>query len=147
MNKVRQILRDIKLSETLDKELNPLSKKVKEFIDDKLEGLIQFENDNYPDSIFYKKDEVILFEQNLKSERLWCHVEHYWSFFKEEIGLKYSEIQELTRGMVGTHLNYKELTPLKELSKMKIVGTHLNCKEFTPGLKFVIPDPIDDVKL
>ena len=107
----KQIIRDIKLSETLNKELNPLSKKVKEFIDDKLEGLVQFESNNYPGFIFYKKDEVVLFRQDLKSEYLWCSVEHYWSFFNKEIGLNYVETQELTKALIGTHLNCKEFTP------------------------------------
>ena len=109
---INQILRDIKISEVLNKELNPLTKKVKEFIDNKLEGLIQFKTDNYTNSIFYKKDEIILFEQDLKNKRLWCSYEHYWSFFMNEIGLSYSEIQELTRGMVGIHLNCKQFTPV-----------------------------------
>ena len=111
MNKARQIIRNIKFSEVLDEELNPLTKKVKEFIDDKLEGLIQFESDEYPGFIFYKKDEVILFEQDLKNEWLWCSNQHYWSFFEKEIGLNYDEIQELTRGMLGEHLNCKQFTP------------------------------------
>ena len=110
MNKARQILRDIKISETLDKELNPLSKKVKEFIDDKLGGLIQFESDEYPDHLFYRKDDIILFDRDLKNKRLWCSRHHYWSFFNKEIGLNYDEIQELTKYFIGTHLNCKEFT-------------------------------------
>ena len=136
MENVKQIIRDIKLSEVLGTELNPMSKKVKEFIDDKLDGLVQFEVDNYPDSIFYKKDEIILFEVDLKNEWLRCSYEHYWSFFEKEIGLSYSEIQELTRSMVGEHLNCKEFSPVREGGFIGIgVGTHLNCKyhskEFT----------------
>ena len=111
MNKAKQIIRNIKFSEVLDKELNPLTKKVKEFIDNKPDGLIQFEMDNYPNSLFYKRDDIILFELDLKNERLWCSYEHYWSFFEKEIGLNYDEIQELTRGMVGEHLNCKQFTP------------------------------------
>ena len=116
MADVKQILRDIKLSEVLGTELNPLSKKVKEFIDNKLEGLIQFKTDKYPNSIFYKKDEVVLFRQDLKNERLWCSYKHYWSFLEKEIGLNHNEIQELTRGMVGTYLNCKQFTPHSEWS-------------------------------
>ena len=111
MINVKQILIDIKLSEILGTEMNLKTKKIKDFVDNKLEGLIQFESDKYPDSIFYKKDEVVLFRQDLKSECLWCSWEHYWSFFEREIGLGYFEIQELTRGMVGEHLNCKEFTP------------------------------------
>ena len=132
MNKARQILRDIKISEVLNKELNPLTNKVKEFIDDKLEGLIQFESDNYPDSIFYKKDEVILFELDLKNGCLWCSNQHYWSFFRNETSLNYGEIQELTKALVGTHLNCKQFTPQQHLLQLfSWVGTHLNCKQFT----------------
>ena len=127
-----QIVRDIKLSEVLGTELNPLSKKVSEFIDDKLEGLVQFESVECPGDFFYKKDDIILFKQDIKNERLWCSWQHYWSFFEREIGLSYSEIQELTRGMVGEHLNCKQLTPLKwSLQSYKGVGEHLNCKQLT----------------
>ena len=132
---IKQIIRDIKFSEVLDEELNPLTKKVKEFIDDKLEGLIQFESDEYLDIIFYKKDDLILFEQDLKNEWLWCSQEHYWLFFEKEIRLNYDEIQEITMALVGTHLNCKEFTPyLANPSIIERVGTHLNCKEFTPFL-------------
>ena len=128
----KQILRDIKLSKTLNKELNPLSKKVKEFIDDKLEGLVQFESDNFPNSIFYKKDEVILFELDLKNEWLRCSYEHYWSFFEKEIVLNYFETQELTKAMVGEHLNCKQFTTRDSSYFFSwMVGEHLNCKQFT----------------
>ena len=110
---VSSLLRDIKLSEVLGTEMNPLTNKVKDFVDNKLEGLAQFEKSyGYTNSIFYKKDEIILFRKDLKNKRLWCSYKHYWSFFKEEIGLSYSEIKELTTALVGTHLNCKEFSPL-----------------------------------
>ena len=137
MTDVKQILRDIKLSEVLGMELNPLTKKVKEFIDDKLCGLVKFEMYEYPDSIFYKKDKIILFEQDLKNEWLRCSYEHYWSFFRDETSLNYNEIQELTKYIVGEHLNCKEFTPENAIRKYKgAVGTHLNCKQFTPRWRY-----------
>ena len=130
---VSSLLRDIKLSEVLGTEMNPLTNKVKDFVDNKLEELIQFESEKYPNSIFYKKDDIILFRQDLKNERLWCSYKHYWSFFKEEIGLNYNEIQELTMALVGTHLNYKQFTPVFLVNMERdLVGTHLNYKQFTP---------------
>ena len=111
---VISLIRNIKLSEILDKELNPLSKKIKEFIDDKLDGLIQFESDNYPDSIFYKKNDIILFEVDLKNKWLWCSYEHYWLLLDKEIGINYFETQELTKAMVGTHLNCKDFIPIDD---------------------------------
>ena len=108
---VSSLIRNIKLSEILDEELNHLSKKIKEFIDDKLDGLVHFESNNYPNNIFYKKDDIVLFGQDFKNKILWCCSEHYWSFLKEEIGFNYDEIKELTIGMVGEHLNCKEFTP------------------------------------
>ena len=112
MSKLKQIIRDIKISEALNKELNPLTKKTKEFIDGNFEGLIKFEVEKYPDSIFYKKGDIVLFKQDLKNKRLWCSYEYYWSFLVNEIGLNNNEIQELTKDLVGTHLNCKEFTPL-----------------------------------
>ena len=132
MNKANQILRDIKLSEVLGTEMNTKTKKVKEFIDDKLKGLVQFESYEYPGDFFYKKGNIILFRLSLKSGYLLCSHKHYWLFFKNDIGLSYSEIQELTISLVGTHLSCKEFTPSSAMfQKWKKVGTHLNCKEFT----------------
>ena len=105
------IIRDIKLSNILDEEMNPVTKKAIEFIYNKLYGLIQFESEKYPDSIFYKKDDIILFRQDLKNERLWCSYKHYWLFFEKEIGLNSDEITVLTKALVGTHLNCKEFKP------------------------------------
>ena len=133
--RILQLLRDIKLSEVLGTEINPLSKKVKEFIDYKLDGLIQFESNNYPNNIFYKKDDIILFRQDLKNERLLCSYKHYWSFFKEEIGLNNDEITGLIKALVGTHLNCKQFTPGGPYGfSEELVGTHLNCKQFTPAV-------------
>ena len=112
IHRVPTLLRDIKLSELLGHELNPLSKKVKEFIDSRLEGLIQFESDKYPNSIFYKKGDIVLFEHDLKNKWLWCSHQHYWLFFRREIGLNDFEIKELTEALVGIHLNFKELTSI-----------------------------------
>ena len=60
MTDIKQILRDIKLSETLNVEINPLTKKVKDFIDDKLKGLVKFEMYEYPNYIFYKKKTLLV---------------------------------------------------------------------------------------
>ena len=32
---------------------------------------------------------------------------HYWSFFRNDIGLNHNEIQELTKALIGIHLNCK----------------------------------------
>ena len=109
MSKANQILRDIKLSEVLDVELNPLTKEVKNHIDCKLNGLVQFEVDNRPNSIFYKKDDIILFEHDLKNNILWCSYEHYWIFFMKDICLNFHEIGKLTECLVKTYLNLKKL--------------------------------------
>ena len=118
MSKSKKILRDIKLSEVLGTELNPLSKKVKEFIDDKLEGLVKFESDEYPGDFLYKKDDIILFKQDLKGKWLCCSHHHYWVLFKEEIGLSYGETQELTKALVGAHLNCKKFIPVSVINSI-----------------------------
>ena len=104
---IKQIIRDIKISEVLNKELNPLSKKVKDYIDSKLEGLVQFESEKYPNSIFYKKDSIILFEQDPNMRYIWCSFDHYWKPLGRETGLSYREIKELTKAMVAKRLNCK----------------------------------------
>ena len=115
MTKANQILRDIKLSEILETELNPLSKKVKDYIDCKLNGLVKFEMYEYPNYIFYKKDDIILFEHDLKNNVLWCSWQHYWSFFMKIICISYHEIGKLTECLVKTYLNLKKIEYSKNI--------------------------------
>ena len=126
------LMSDIKLSEVLGMELNPLSKKVKEFIDDKLDGLVQFESDEYPGDFFYKKGNIVLFRQDFKNKKLWCSFENYSSIFREiieEIGLSHIESRELTRVLVGTHLNCKEFKVFSTPQwNFPLVEAHLNFK-------------------
>ena len=65
----------------------------------------------YPNSIFLKKDGVILFEQDLKDGWLICNFELVWSIFEKEYNMNYKEIQSFIKNILETRLNCKGLTP------------------------------------
>lgn len=110
MTEAKQITRGIKLAELLGYELKDDYKKVKNFINDKIEGLIKFENDNYPDIFFYKKDDVVLFKIDLKRMVLYCSYTNYWIFFRDIILLRDKTIRELTMIILETYLGYEKNT-------------------------------------
>ena len=130
---VSSLLRDIKLSELLGHELKGDSKKVKKFIDSKLEGLIQFESIHLPSTIFYKKDNIVLFRQDLITKQLLCSYTNYWLFFINEIGLNSDEITGLTKALVSTHLNCEYFRIRSDIFIIGTAfsGTHLNCKYYS----------------
>ena len=41
-----------------------------------------------------------IFYQDSKNEKFWCNFNSYWSFFESDLGLKYQEIQAITKYLV-----------------------------------------------
>ena len=78
--------------------------------------VIKIDKEKYPNSIFLFKNGEVWFEiykrQDEKNGNIWCSNKHYWLVFEREYGLNYTEIQELTKDMVGKHFKLKELTPI-----------------------------------
>ena len=65
----------------------------KNFHPDKLEIV---KSEKYPDSIFFRKDGIIVMVQNL-NKFFWFHYDEIWSFFKKFFNMNYTEIQALLR--------------------------------------------------
>ena len=138
MNKASQILRDIKLAELLGSELKGDAKKIKDFIDDTLDGLIQFEVEKYPKFICYKKiypgepREKLFF--NIDFSRpgevyLWCNMDLVWNFFYEDMKISDDkEIAKIISHTIGTYLNYPDLKPgMSFASDVFLKEKQINC--------------------
>ena len=54
-------------------------------------------SNKHPDSVFYKKDDIVLFEYGIKTNVFWCHYDKIWKVLESKYGLKFQEISDLIR--------------------------------------------------
>ena len=66
-------------------------------------NLTPYETEKYPDYIFFKKDGKVIFEYNKENGDVDISYDHIWSFLSSFFGLKYEEIQDLTKEWVEEH--------------------------------------------
>ena len=76
-----------------------------ELIDD-LE--IKVDEEKYPYSIFFFKEDKLLFEQDSRSDVFWCNYDKIWSVFEKEYHMKYEEIQSFIKDMMEKHLKMSD---------------------------------------
>ena len=147
--KSTSILRDLKLDIVMGNE-TPIIDKFNEITKD----LKVIKTDVYEkhgqEYILYNKNNEWIFYQDVKNEDFWCNYKLYWSFFKEEFGLKYKEIQEITKYMVEDTLKIKVDTPtfLAKLSSTLVEET-LKIKVTTPSFlqnKSVVEETLKNEK-
>ena len=86
----------------------------KNFSPDQLEIV---ESEDYPDSIFYKKDGKVVMEQGNKNKYFYFDYNDIWSFLESFFGMKYEQIQEVLRYWLEETLKLEGYTPVLILSK------------------------------
>ena len=59
------------------------------------DNLEVFNNEKYPNSIFYRKDEKVIMTQDLKNKCFWFDYSEIWSIFEKFFNMEYREIQRL----------------------------------------------------
>jgi len=112
MNK-EQILEKLSVLENEAKELRKIIEQpekisAEEYLRDILSKCSGKVTENY--ITWYIEDQWI-FQQDFKTGYLWCYYYKVWLVFEQEYNLKYEQIQELQRNVVGKNLNCKEFTP------------------------------------
>jgi hypothetical protein len=65
----------------------------------------------YPNSLFYKLDDDVIFEYNQEDEDFWVDYYTIWSVFEFRFGMEYDETQELIKPMVEEHYKLESVTP------------------------------------
>ena len=101
-----------------------------ELIDD-LE--IRIDEEKYPESIFFFKDEKFYFEQDSKNDKFWCDYNKIWSVFQIEYNMTYYKIQSFIKDMVEKHFKMKVSTPANGADILHIVmEKHFKMKVSTP---------------
>ena len=66
----------------------------KNFSPDQLEIVT---SEKYPDSIFYKKNGIVVMEQDKKNKDFWFDYDEIYSFFKSFFSMEYKEWQRIMK--------------------------------------------------
>ena len=75
--------------------------------------LTPFETDKHPNFIFFMKDGEVIFDYNKKNGKVYISYDRIWSFLESFFGLKYEEIQDLTKEWVEEHYKLSVTTTFR----------------------------------
>ena len=126
-----KLVRKIKIYHLTGNIKDPKIKKIIEFFEEIFSNMIEYYSDKYPKSIFYKYNDELYFELDLKTNNTWCRYEGFWRKFKTEFGLKYKEIRKLIQYMLGIHLKRK-VPPTDETASRFIYKLEILLKRKVP---------------
>jgi len=90
-------------------------------------------SDEYPNSIFYRKNGEVVMEQNKKTKDFWFDYNEIWSIFERFFGMEYKEIQSFLRYWLEETLNLEGFTPNSDSERVILwLEETLNLEGFTP---------------
>jgi restriction endonuclease S subunit len=102
--------------EELEKQIEELKKEYKNEPEQWFKSLLnelEIEiNDDNPNSVYYKKDGIVIFELYQGSENFfYCDYNLVWSIFYNKYNFNYDETQSFIKTMVEQHLKLLAVTP------------------------------------
>ena len=78
-----------------------------------LDQLEVAESPKYPNSIFYKKNGIVVMEQDKKTKRFWFSYSQIWSFFESFFTMEYKEILGVLKIWLEEDFKLKGYTPFR----------------------------------
>jgi len=92
-----------------------------------------YKHDYYPNSIFYKKGDIFVINQDLKNKKFWIDYNQIWSFFESFFGMEYTEIQSIMNIWLEETDKLREYTPKTGITteNLKLEETD-KLSEYTP---------------
>ena len=72
------------------------------------------ESPKYPNSISYKKNGIVVMEQDKKNKDFWFDYDEIWSFFESFFPMEYEEMQGVLKIWLEETFNLKGYTPLRD---------------------------------
>lgn len=95
----------IKRQITLSKLGIPMDSQLKEYYDYfhhliDINNIEELTHEDYPDTIFWRKDGEVILEYNIKNEHFWVDYDVIWKKFGEKYLFNYIDISELLGGML-----------------------------------------------
>ena len=95
--------------------------------------IIKIDEDNYPNIIFWFRNDKPIFDYDKKGGYFFCNYCLVWSVFESEFGLNYNQISKLIKGRVEEHFKLKNVTPFFIESTLFVqVEEHFKLKDVTP---------------
>ena len=79
-----------------------------------LDKMKMYKHDYYPNSIFYKKGDIFVINQDLKTKKFWIDYNQIWSFFESFFGMEYTEIQSIMNIWLEETDKLREYTPMMD---------------------------------
>jgi hypothetical protein len=73
-------------------------------------NLEPFETEKYPDYIFYRKGNEVIFDYNKKNGYVYVSYIEIWSFFESFFGMNYQQIRDITKDWVEEHYKLRVTT-------------------------------------
>jgi hypothetical protein len=80
-----------------------LKHKIINYLNKEYSGLVRYETDKFPNSIFYMKDGKVIFTYYKENGNVYISYDKIWLFLESFFGLEYEEIQDLTKTLVEEH--------------------------------------------
>ena len=68
-------------------------------------------SEKYPNSVFFKKDGVVVMEQNKKNKDFYFDYDKIWGFFESFFGMEYEQIREVLRYWLEETFKLEGYTP------------------------------------
>ena len=76
---------------------------IKNYLNKEYSGLVRYKTNKHSNIIFFMKDGEVIFEYKIKNGVVYISYNKIWSFLESFFGLKYEEIQSLTKEWVEEH--------------------------------------------
>jgi hypothetical protein len=119
-------LKELYLTYPVEKLFFELTKDIVILIDEK----------EYPNRIFYFRDNNCIFEYDKNNGYFWCSYYNYWLIFEDKFGFNYEQIKALTKDEVEKHFKLKGITPVNYFNiPISWVKKHFKLSEITPRLE------------
>jgi hypothetical protein len=80
------------------------------WLDNNYGDLKPFETEKYPNYIFYKKGDEVMFEYNKENGVVFINYDDVWSFFESFFDMGYKQIQNITKLWVEENYNLRVST-------------------------------------
>jgi hypothetical protein len=103
------------------------------YVYDIFTNLVEYHYKDDINDVYYKHNNVIMFNFKLNSGDFWCDHYNFWSFLQHEYHLNYEQISILVKGMVEEHLIKKDIKPFANEYIISVgKDEHLIKKDVTP---------------
>jgi predicted transcriptional regulator len=86
------------------------------YLNKEYSGLTIYETDKWKNYIFFIKNDKVIFEYNKENGKVYISYEHIWSFLSSFFGLRYTEIQDLTKEWVEEQFKLSVTTTERSFS-------------------------------